>query len=128
MPPGRRIIKSYKRLTVMEMLQMILHDAVHVSQLILEVMGLLIIVCSSVKCFIGYFHGVPVRLMLAKHLALGLEFLMAGEILHTIIAEEVNELYVLGAIIVFRFILGWENSHEIKELEEEEKHLKQTEE
>lgn len=120
MPPGRRIIRLYKRLTVMEMLQMILHNAVHISQLILEVMGLVIIVWSCIYCFIGYFHGAPVRLELAKRLALGLEFLMAGEILHTIIAEDVNELYVLGAIIVFRFILGWENSHEIKELEEAE--------
>ncbi len=105
---------------MMEVLEMILHQTVHISQLVLEIMGLTVIVYSSIYCFIGYFRGASVRLELAKRLALGLEFLMAGEILHTIIAQEVHELYVLGAIIVFRFILGWENSHEIKELEEAE--------
>lgn len=105
----------------METIETILHTAVHTAQIILESMGIIILLSGGVGCFIEYFATRKnVRLILAKRISLALEFLMAGEILHTIVAQDMQDLLVIGAIIIFRFILTWENSHEIKELEEEE--------
>ncbi len=92
---------------------------VHGSQIILEMIGLGIIVAASIQSLMHYMSGIEhVRLEFAKKICLALEFLMAGEILHTIIAEEYHELVVLGAIIIFRAVLTFEISHEEKELEE----------
>ena len=105
----------------MEMVEQIFSTVVQIAQLFLEVAGLIILVMGGVKCFIGYLKGEKyVRLELAVQISLALEFLMAGEILHTIVAEDLNELIILGAIIVFRAILTWENGHELKEMRERE--------
>ena len=98
----------------------ILHVIVHGAQMILELMGIVILLSGATRCLFAHFRGdTNVRLILAERISLALEFLMAGEILHTIVAQEIQELIALGAIIVFRAILTWENSHEIKELEEQ---------
>ena len=43
-----------------------------------------------------------------------LEFLMAGEVLHTILAEEISDLVILGALVVLRGIMTFEIHWEIK--------------
>ena len=49
---------------------------------------------------------------LAETLALSLEFKMAGEILKTVVSHTIEELSILGAVIVLRalltFLIHWE--------------------
>ena len=61
-------------------------------------------------------EGFPdIRLDLARSLALGLEFKLGGEILRTVIARDLTELLLVGAIIVLRgalsFLIHWEIGH-----------------
>lgn len=63
--------------------------------------------------------GSSIKLVLANYLALGLEFMMASEILRTVtINREWSEIMVLGAIIIMRaamsLLIYWELSYEEK--------------
>ena len=59
---------------------------------------------------------------LAETLALSLEFKMAGEILKTVVSHTIEELSILGAVIVLRalltFLIHWEIGNEKKEARE----------
>ncbi len=77
-----------------------------------ETMGILIIVYSLVKCFIAYvlriFNKSNAHLEedLAEGLSAALEFMMGAEILKTISVPNMNELIVLGLIILMRVVLS----------------------
>ena len=88
---------------------------------ILEIMGIVVVAWSSVKAFWEYiqntfFHK---KLNLQRHfaqgLATGLEFKMAGEILNTVLIREIDELYILGAVILLRALLSILIHFELKE-------------
>ena len=60
-----------------------------------------------------------IKLVLANYLALGLEFMLAAEILRTVTTNrELSEIMVLGAIIILRaamsLLIYWELSYEEK--------------
>ena len=64
-------------------------------------------------------NGGSAKLVLANYLALGLEFLLASEILRTVTTNrEIPEIIVLGAIIILRaamsLLIYWELSYEEK--------------
>ncbi len=77
----------------------------------IEIFGIIIIAFGSIKAFILYFNALfhhkryPIKIELANALALGLEFKMGAEILKTVLIHEMNEIYVLGAIILLRAVL-----------------------
>jgi uncharacterized membrane protein len=48
-----------------------------------------------------------VKFELANGLATGLEFKMAAEILKTVLVRDLNELLILGAIILLRALLSF---------------------
>ena len=79
---------------------------------ILEIMGIIVVAWSSVT---GFWHYIQNKLMkkhldvqngLAEGLATGLEFKMAAEILKTVLIRSMEELYVLGAVILLRALLS----------------------
>ncbi|MGN0759520.1 MAG: DUF1622 domain-containing protein [Candidatus Ventricola sp.] len=84
---------------------------------ILEIMGIVVICVGAVRDFIDYFTGRDknVKLDLAESMALGLEFMLGGEILRTVIAHELSDILLVGAIIVLRvaltLLIHWESSH-----------------
>lgn len=84
---------------------------------ILEIMGIVVICVGAVRDFIDYFTGRDknVKLDLAESMALGLEFMLGGEILRTVIAHEFSDILLVGAIIVLRvaltLLIHWESSH-----------------
>ena len=84
---------------------------------ILEIMGIVVICVGAVRDFINYFTGRDknVKLDLAESMALGLEFMLGGEILRTVIAHEFSDILLVGAIIVLRvaltLLIHWESSH-----------------
>lgn len=77
-----------------------------------ELMGIFIVAVSAVGAFGGYLKGLITRTQanikfeLANGLALSLEFKMAAEILKTVLVRDLNELVVLGAVIVLRALLS----------------------
>jgi len=67
-----------------------------------------------------------IKLVLANYLALGLEFMLAAEILRTVTTNrELSEIMVLGAIIILRaamsLLIYWELSYEEKKEQISEK-------
>lgn len=77
-----------------------------------EWMGIFIVVVSALQAFGRYCKGlvthVPrdVKFQLASGLATSLEFKMAAEILKTVLVRELEELLVLGAVILLRALLS----------------------
>ena len=84
-----------------------------------ELAGISILIITVVKAIIGYFRkDEHIRLDLAEGIALALEFKLGGEVLHTVIARDADELIILGGIIALRgaltLLIHWEISVEEK--------------
>lgn len=77
-----------------------------------ELMGIFVVAVSAIAAFARYLRGLVTRskenikFELANGLALSLEFKMAAEILKTVLVRDLNELVVLGAVIVLRALLS----------------------
>lgn len=88
-----------------------------------ELMGITIIAVSAVMAFGRYGRSLLTRVpcdiqfQLANGLALSLEFKMAAEILKTVLVRELEELLVLGAVIVLRALLSFLIHFEMKQIE-----------
>ena len=79
---------------------------------ILEILGIFVVVWSSLSAFWGYIQNsfmkkdLDIQTSLAKGLATGLEFKLAAEILKTVLVNSLDELYVLGAVILLRALMS----------------------
>lgn len=77
-----------------------------------ELMGIFVVLVSSLRAFWGYCRGLvtraprDVKFDLANGLATSLEFKMAAEILKTVLVRDLQELLVLGAVILLRALLS----------------------
>lgn len=91
----------------------------HVIELILptiisacELMGIFVVTISAIKAFYQYCTGLVthhprnIKFDLANGMATSLEFKMAAEILKTVLVRDLNELLVLGAVILLRALLS----------------------
>ena len=67
----------------------------------------------------GNNHLPYIRIDLAKHLALGLEFLVGKDIIESIIRPSWDELGKLAAIIALRIVVTLMLGYELKEIQEE---------
>lgn len=107
---------------VITFLQDIVHDAAEIGIVIAETVGIAILIITAVKCFIKYFKkDEHLRLELAQGIALALEFKLGGEVLHTVIAREWEDLLILGGIIALRGVLTLLLHWEIKVEEDKER-------
>ena len=85
-----------------------------------ELMGISIVAISACTAFWHYVRSLirrvrcNVKFQLANGLALSLEFKMAAEILKTVIIRDLDELLVLGAVIVLRALLSFLIHFEMK--------------
>lgn len=99
------------------LLESLFHTSITTIIHLLEAMGVSIILFGAARDFIWYFtkRGVNIRLDLARSLALGLEFKLGSEILRTVIARDLKELLLVGAVIALRaalsFLIHWEIGH-----------------
>ncbi len=103
----------------MELLETILHSFANLAILLFEYIGVAVITFSGIQGFVNCLRRKPeTRLILAKGLALGLEFKLGSEILRTVIVRNLNEIYIVGGIIVLRavltFLIHWEIKTEEK--------------
>lgn len=87
---------------------------------IIDIIGILIIFFGSVKTFVRYIaSGITkrpyyIKQELASALALGLEYKMGSEILKTVLVRDMQEIWILGAIIILRALLSLLIHFEIK--------------
>lgn len=102
------------------MLENLIHDFLPGIIAFIEVIGIIVIAVGCVKAFIRYMKAFitnkhyPIRLELANALALGLEFKMGAEILKTVLVRSMDEIFILGAIILLRAVLSLMIHFEIK--------------
>ena len=111
-----------------EFLDFILEVVISYLVPILELIGVFIVAYGTIKSFIKFIRSglnsddTRVKIDLAETLALSLEFKMAGEILKTVVSHTIEELSILGAVIVLRalltFLIHWEIGNEEKEARE----------
>lgn len=79
----------------------------------IELVGIFVVTVAAIKAFYSYLLGqithkdMDVKFELANGLATGLEFKMAAEILKTVLVRDLNELLILGAIILLRALLSF---------------------
>lgn len=87
---------------------------------ILEIMGIFVVVCTAIHEFWEYIQNtfmnteLDIQTNLAEGLATALEFKLAAEILKTVIVQSMEELYILGAVILLRGLMSILIHFEIK--------------
>ncbi len=96
----------------------ILHPTAELTAGVLELIGIVIIVVGSCRALVRLlqclFKKQPFHVVvdLGKALSLALEFKMGAEIIKTVIIHNLEELAILGVVIVIRallaFIIHWE--------------------
>lgn len=95
-------------LAVLEYIEEILSPIVVHS---LELIGILIIIYGSIKALTIFFKdgmnlsNSLVKITLGEALALSLEFKLGAEIIKTVIVRDLNELIILGFVVVLRIVL-----------------------
>ena len=99
-------------------------DLVRILILLIEFAGIVVIVISMVRGFIGYLRkDGRIRIDLAQGIMLGLEFKIGSEVLRSVIVTNWEELGRLAAIILLRslltLLLHWEISEEEKREKEQ---------
>ena len=104
----------------MELLETILHLFVNYAMLLFEYIGVAVITFAGIQGLVNYVRRVPdTRLILAKGLAMGLEFKLGSEILRTVIVRNLSEIAIVGGIIVLRatltILIHWEIKNEEKD-------------
>lgn len=103
----------------------ILEVLVHFFIVILEFMGLIVIVITAFQSFSNWIKKDPqTRLHLAEGMAMALEFKLGSEILRTVTVREMDEIYLVAAIILLRAALTFLIHWEIKNEKSEEHHHK----
>lgn len=104
---------------VMEIINGILEEIVSWSILLFEIIGVGVLIVAGIKGFVCYLKGNPdTRLILAKGMAMGLEFKLGSEILRTVVVREWSEVGFVAGIVALRaaltFLIHWEIKEEEK--------------
>ena len=102
---------------IVAFLEEVVHYAAEIGIHLVELVGIVILLVSAAQGIIGYVKKDPhIRLKLAQGIALALEFKLGGEVLHTVITRQWEELGILGAVIALRaaltVLLHWEIKNE----------------
>ena len=103
----------------MELFHEILTKVSDFAILLFEFMGVIVLIITGLQGIFNYFRRDPLtRLKLATGMAMGLEFKLGSEILRTVIVRQLDEIFIVGAIIVLRaaltFLIHWEIKNEEK--------------
>ena len=105
--------------------------------LAIGIIALLIIICGVVRGLIEVarlefskkrqdeeFVGLGrARYHIGYHLLLGLEFLIAADIIRTIVKPTLEELAILGTIVIIRIVIGYFLGKEIEQFRKRDKEL-----
>ena len=86
-----------------------------------ELIGIVVVTITAIQCFYKYLKGLVTRkptdfkVELAHGLAAALAFKMAAEILKTVLVQSLDELIILGAVILLRALMALLIHLELKE-------------
>lgn len=100
-----------------------LEKAIPIIAIILECIGVFVILQGSIITIIKFiklgldYKEESLGLELAKAMALGLQFLLAAEILSTLIVRTLDQLWLLAGITILRIIIGLVLHWEINSVE-----------
>ena len=101
--------------TYVEVLHNILTVFVEMGGTILELFALLIMVKTGIQCLVKWLAGKKSSgHELAEGIALTLEFLLAAEVLHTVLAKQLSDLMVLGSLVILRGLMTLEIHLELR--------------
>lgn len=87
---------------------------------LLDIIGIFIITLGALKAFYYYLIHIirknryNYKFMLLQDMATGLEFKMAAEILKTVLIRSLDELIILGAVIMLRGLMSFMIHFEMK--------------
>lgn len=105
----------------------LLATIISVASLLIVTYGALIasiaFIRNELRRFTGHYSVTAIwklRVTFGTYLLLGLEFLIASDILKTVLEPTLTELAILGGVVVLRTILSIFLNREIRELETEE--------
>ena len=115
-PPFKTLVRIIRStLSELTMTNNILNDLIEMVLpyiiSILEIMGIIIVIWSGIKAFWQFIRNTffkknyDLQYQFATGLATALEFKMAAEILKTVLVRDINELIMLGAVIVLRALV-----------------------
>ena len=114
--------------SIVHFLEDVVKFAAEIGITLTELAGIAILLFTVAKCIVDLIRKHDnVRLDLAEGIALALEFKLGGEVLHTVIARNTDELVLLGGIILLRgaltLLIHWEITQEEKrdQLKKEQK-------
>ncbi len=107
-----------------EFLHSILETIVNYGVIFFETAGVIVLLVSGIKGIYNYCTKNPeTRLELAMGMAMGLEFKLGSEILHTVTVSELQDCIRVAFIIALRaaltFLLHWEIKTEAEDSERE---------
>ena len=98
----------------MELIEHILETIVEIGAIILELTGIFVMLDASARGIIRWIRREEDGPRLEEGILEALEFMMCGEVLKTVTANDMNDYIALGAIIVLRFALAFEVQWELK--------------
>lgn len=100
---------------MLEFIEKAFEIIVHYSALLLEGAGTAVIILYAVRAAVNLLKKRPVgKKLLYDGAALALEFLLCGEILHTILIQDAMGLLVTGGIMVMRAAMALLIHYEVK--------------
>ena len=107
--------------TVLDIIESFFDSFVRIVILILEFFGVVILLASAIRAVYNVIKkDEHTRLRLAEGISLALEFKLGSEVLRSVLVRSLNELIVLGCIVLLRasltFLLFWEIKREKEEI------------
>ena len=103
------------------MLEELIHVILPPIIAVIELVGIFVVTTGAILGFYHYIMNLvrrdhySVKYELANSMATGLEFKMAAEILKTVLVRDLNELLILGSIILLRALLSFLIHFEMRE-------------
>ena len=98
----------------LELFEVYFAQFIEIAVIFFEVFGVGIIVYNGILGIIHYFKKMPVQLTFSKGLALGMLFLLIGEILHSVVATTLKDLVYIGLLVLIRMYIAHSLNEEIE--------------
>lgn len=110
----------------LDTMEMLVRQSFYIFIMLLEIYGAIVIFLAANSIFFSFIRPRnqsdhkqrAIRLAFARHLALGLEFLLGSEIIRTVVVRSWSELSVLMIVLIMRAFLAllvmWEIKQEQK--------------
>ena len=100
--------------TIIHFIETVLEYVVSFGAIALELIGIYVMLDAGFRGFMRWLRREEDGPRLEEGILEALEFMMCGEVLKTVTANDMNDYIALGAIIILRFALAFEVQWELK--------------